>query len=208
MIGVVARMTATQRTSGNSGSGPTTVVDPVTNGKPVVEPPVLGGPEHTDYYLLDDLLTDDQRALRRRVRTFMDREVIPIINPYWERAEFPHELVPKLAQLNIAGFQIPGYGCPGMSNLTAGLVILELARGDLSFATFNGVHSALAMMSIALLGSDEQRQHYLPAMARLEKIGAFALTEPYHGTDVVALESTARKDGDSYVLNGYKRWIG
>src|SRR4051794_14095576 len=208
MIGGVARMTATQRTSGNSGSGPTTVVDPATNGKPVVEPPVLGGPEHTDYYLLDDLLTDDQRALRRRVRSFMDQEVLPIINSYWERAEFPHELVPKLAELRIAGFQIPGYGAPGMSNLTAGLVILELARGDLSISTFMGVHSALAMMSVALLGSEEQKQRFLPPMARLERIGAFGLTEPAHGTDVVKLETTARRDGDSYVLNGYKRWIG
>ena len=174
----------------------------------VVEPPVLGGSEHTDYYLINDLLTDEQRALRQRVREFMDREVIPVINPYWERAEFPHELVPKLAQLGIAGFQISGYGCPGMSDVTAGLVILELARGDLSISTFMGVHSALAMMSIALLGSEEQKQRFLPPMARLEKIGAFGLTEPGHGTDVVKLGSTARRDGDSYVLNGHKRWIG
>jgi len=201
-------MTATQPTTGSSGSGATTVAGPATNGKPVVEPPVLGGPEHTDYYLLDDLLTDEQRALRQRVRSFMDREVLPIINPYWERAEFPHELVPKLAELGIAGFQIPGYGSPGMSNVTAGLVIMELARGDLSISTFAGVHSALAMMSIALLGSEEQKQRFLPPMARLEKIGAFGLTEPAHGTDVVQLETTARRDGDSYVLNGHKRWIG
>ncbi len=138
----------------------------------------------------------------------MDQEVIPIINPYWERAEFPHQLIPKMAELGIMGFQIQGYGCPGMSNVTAGMVILELARGDLSISTFSGVHSALAMMSIALLGSEEQKQRFLPPMARLEKIGAFGLTEPAHGTDVVKLESTARRDGDSYVLNGYKKWIG
>jgi glutaryl-CoA dehydrogenase len=204
-------MSATQQTSAaqqSPGAGGNGAAAPTSGTRPVVEPPVLGTPQHTDYYLLDELLTDEQRTLRARVRNFMDQEVIPIINPYWERAEFPHALVPKLAQLNIAGFQIPGYGAPGMSNLTAGLVIMELARGDLSIATFMGVHSALAMMSIALLGSDEQRQRFLPAMARLEKIGAFGLTEPYHGTDVVVLESTARQDGDSYVLNGYKRWIG
>ncbi|MFD3562988.1 acyl-CoA dehydrogenase family protein [Streptomyces sp. NPDC058686] len=178
------------------------------NGHPVVQPPVLGGPENTDYYLLNDLLTDEQQALRQKVRDFMDQEVTPIINPYWERAEFPHELVPKLAQLGIAGFQIPGYGSPGMSNVTAGVVIMELARGDLSMSTFMGVHSALAMMSIALLGSEEQKERFLPQMAGLEKIGAFGLTEPAHGTDVVKLESTARRDGDSYVLNGHKRWIG
>jgi glutaryl-CoA dehydrogenase len=173
-----------------------------------VEPPVLGGPEHTDYYLLHDELTDEQRGLCQRVRRFMDTEVSPIINPYWERAEFPHQLIPKMADLGIMGFQIQGYGCPGMSNVTAGMVILELARGDLSISTFSGVHSALAMTSIALLGSEEQKQRFLPPMARLEKIGAFGLTEPAHGTDVVKLESTARRDGDSYVLNGYKRWIG
>ncbi|MFI6059309.1 acyl-CoA dehydrogenase family protein [Streptomyces sp. NPDC051286] len=178
------------------------------NGKPVVQPPVLGGPEHTDYFLLNDLLDDEQRALRQKVRDFMDQEVTPIINPYWERAEFPHELVPKLAQLGVMGFQIQGHGCPGMSNVTAGLVILELARGDLSISTFSGVHSALAMTSIALLGSEEQKDRFLPPMARLEKIGAFGLTEPAHGTDVVKLETTARRDGDAYVLNGHKRWIG
>ncbi|MEV8615084.1 acyl-CoA dehydrogenase family protein [Amycolatopsis sp. NPDC051373] len=172
-----------------------------------MEPPVLGGPEQSDYYLLGELLTDEQRALRQQVRDFMDREVNPVINPYWERAEFPHELVPKLAQLGIAGFQIDGYGCPGMSNVTTGVVILELARGDLSMSTFTGVHSALAMTSIAVLGSEEQKQRFLPPMARLEKIGAFGLTEPAHGTDVVKLETTARRDGDSYVLNGHKRWI-
>jgi glutaryl-CoA dehydrogenase len=175
---------------------------------PPVEPPVLGTSEHTDYYLLDELLTDEQRALKAQLRAFMDAEVAPIINPYWERAEFPFQLVPKLAALNIAGFQIPGYGCPGMSNFTAGLAILELARGDLSLATFMGVQCALAMMSVALLGSGEQKQRFLPPMARLDKIGAFGLTEPQHGTDVVALETTARRDGDAYALNGYKRWIG
>jgi glutaryl-CoA dehydrogenase len=180
-----------------------------SNGaRPTVEPPVLGTPEHTDYYLLDELLSDDQRALRARVRAFMDGEVEPVINGYWERAEFPHELVPKLAELKLAGFQIRGYGCPGMSNVTAGLAILELARGDLSIATFMGVQSALAMMSIALLGSEEQKERFLPAMARLEKIGAFGLTEPFHGTDVDVLEASVRRDGDAYVLNGYKRWIG
>jgi glutaryl-CoA dehydrogenase len=184
------------------------IVAPDTGARPVVEPPVLGGSEHTDYYHLDALLTDEQRALKARVRAFMDSEVAPIINGYWERAEFPHVLVPKLAQLNLAGFNIQGYGCPGLDVLTTGLVVLELARGDLSLATFMGVQSALAMMSIALLGSEEQKQRFLRAMARLEKIGAFGLTEPYHGTDVSMLETSARRDGDSYVLNGHKRWIG
>jgi glutaryl-CoA dehydrogenase len=162
----------------------------------------------TDYYQLDDLLTDDERAVRDKVRAFAEREVLPVINDHWERAQFPFELVPKLAALEIAGTVIEGYGCPGMSRLAGGLVTRELARADGSFNTFFGVHSGLAMGAIALLGSDEQKARWLPPMARLETIGAFALTEPRHGSDSVALETTARRAGDGYVLNGRKRWIG
>ena len=161
-----------------------------------------------DYYLLDDELTDEERAIRDRVRAFGEQEVLPIINDYWERAEFPFELIPKLAALDVAGTTIEGYGCPGMSRLAAGIVSRELARADGSINTFFGVHSGLAMGSIALLGSDEQRERWLPPMARLELIGAFALTEPEHGSDSVSLETEARRDGDDYVLNGEKRWIG
>ena len=163
---------------------------------------------HTDFYLMDELLTAEERAIRDKVRAFCDKEVIPIINDYWERAEFPFELVPKLAALNIAGGSIKGYGCPGMSNVAAGLLGLELARADASICTFFGVHSGLAMSSLAMLGSEEQKQQWLPAMARMEKIGAFALTEPNHGSDAVALETSAHREGDEYVLNGAKRWIG
>ena len=162
----------------------------------------------TDYYLMDELLTDEERAVRDKVHDFCDREVIPIINDYWERAEFPFELIPKLAQLNIAGASLKGYGCPGFSDVAAGLIALEMARGDASVCTFFGVHSGLAMSSIYLLGSEEQKQKWLPPMARMEKIGAFGLTEPTHGSDAVALETSAHRDGDSYVLNGAKRWIG
>ena len=162
----------------------------------------------TDFYLMDELLTDEERAVRDKVRHFCDSEVIPIINDYWERAEFPFELIPKLAQLNIAGGSIKGYGCPGFSDIAGGLIALELARGDASVCTFFGVHSGLAMSSIAMLGSEEQKQKWLPAMARMEKIGAFGLTEPTHGSDAVALETRAHRDGDSYIINGAKRWIG
>jgi glutaryl-CoA dehydrogenase len=162
----------------------------------------------TDFYLLDELLSDEEREIRERVRTFCDKEVTPIINDYWERAEFPSELVPKLAALGLAGGTIEGYGCPGMSAVAAGLVGMELARGDGSVCTFFGVHSGLAMSSIALLGSEEQKRRWLPAMARMEKLGAFALTEPKHGSDAVALETRARRDGDAWVLDGSKRWIG
>ena len=162
----------------------------------------------SDYYRLDEQLTDDERAIRDRVRAFGADEVLPVINAYWERAEFPFELVPKLAALGVAGTTIDGYGCPGMSRLAAGIVSRELARADGSLNTFFGVHSGLAMGSIALLGSEEQKARWLPPMARLDLIGAFALTEPEHGSDSVSLETEARRDGDSYVLNGAKRWIG
>ncbi len=162
----------------------------------------------TDYYLMDDLLTEEERAVRDKVRAFCDREVIPIAQDYWDRAEFPFELVPKLAQLGIVGGSIKGYGCPGLSPVAVGLIGLEMSRGDGSFTTFYGVHSGLAMSSINILGSEEQKQKWLPPMARLEKIGAFALTEPNHGSDAVALETRAHRDGDTWVLNGEKKWIG
>ena len=162
----------------------------------------------TDYYLLDDLFTDEERGVRDKVRAFADAEVIPIINEYWEKAEFPFELVPKVAALNIAGGSIEGYGCPGMSHVAAGLVAIEMSRGDGSLNTFFGVHSGLAMGTIDICGSEEQKERWLPAMARMEKIGAWGLTEPDHGSDSVMLETTARRDGDGWVLNGKKRWIG
>ena len=161
-----------------------------------------------DFYLMDELLTPEERGIRDKVRAFSEKEVIPIINDYWERAEFPFELIPKLAALNIAGGSIQGYGCPGMSAVASGLIALELARGDASVCTFFGVHSGLAMSSIAMLGSEEQKQRWLPSMARLEKIGAFGLTEPNHGSDAVALETGAKRVGNGYVINGAKRWIG
>jgi glutaryl-CoA dehydrogenase len=161
-----------------------------------------------DFYLFDELLTDDERAIRDRVRQFCDDELIPIINGYWERGEFPFELIPKLAELKIAGGSLHGYGCPGMSSVAAGLVGMELARGDGSIDTFFGVTSGLAMGSIYYCGSEEQKQRWLPAMARMEQIGAFGLTEPHVGSDASHLQTRAVRVGDRYVLNGEKRWIG
>ena len=162
----------------------------------------------TDYYLLEELLTDEEREIRDKVRAFADREVIPIINDYWDKAQFPFELIPKVAELGIAGTTIQGYGCPGMSHVAAMLVAAEMTRGDGSLNTFFGVHSGLAMGTIDICGSEEQKERWLPQMARLEKIGAWGLTEAKHGSDSVRLETSARKEGDEYVLNGEKRWIG
>ncbi len=161
-----------------------------------------------DFYLLDELLDPEDIAIRDRVRAFCEQEVNPRINEFWDRAEFPFEIVAKLAGVGIVGGTIEGYGCPGMSNVAAGLVAAELARSDGSVGTFYGVHSFLAMQSIAVLGSEEQRERWLPGMARLDKIGAFGLTEPAHGSDAVGLETSARRDGNSFVLNGQKKWIG
>lgn len=164
--------------------------------------------EVADYYLLDEQLTDEARSVRDRVRSFVDADLLPVINDYWDRADFPFELVPRIAELGIIGSTISGYGCPGLSRLAAGIVTREMARGDGSVNTFVGVQSGLAMGSIALLGSEEQKQRWLPGMAALDRIGAFALTEPGHGSDAVRLETTARRDGDHWVLDGAKRWIG
>jgi glutaryl-CoA dehydrogenase len=193
-------MTTTSRKSTESKTRP-------TNGKSSGRAASISA-SSADFYLTDELLTSEERAIRDKVRAFCDREVIPIINGYWERAEFPFELIPKLAALNIAGGSLHGHGCPGMSQTAAGLVALELARGDASICTFFGVHSGLVMSSIAMLGSEEQKRQWLPAMAKMEKIGAFALTEPKHGSDAVMLETRARGESDEYVLDGEKRWIG
>ena len=164
-------------------------------------------PAH-DFYDFDGLLTPEDRAIRDKVRHFANNEIIPIIAEYWERDETPMQLLPKLASLNLAGGSIKGYGCPGMSVLANGLIGMEMTRGDGSISTLFGVHSGLAMYSIAFCGSEDQKQKWLPPMARLEKFGAFALTEPFIGSDAAHIQTTARRDGDYYVLNGAKRWIG
>ena len=162
----------------------------------------------TDFYSLDELLTGRERGFRDRVRVWCDTEVAPAAAGFWERAEFPVELVEGYGRLGVAGASIIGDGCPGLSFLAEGMIAAELARGDGSIATLNAVHSGLAMTTIAMLGSAEQRARYLPRMATCEVLGAFALTEPNHGSDVVALETRARRDGDEWVLDGRKRWIG
>lgn len=164
--------------------------------------------EGFDFFRLDEQLTDDQRALRDRLRRFVVEDIYPTINPYWERAEFPWEIVEKMKTLPIWGGALQDYGCAGLDILSVGLVSFEMSRGDGSINTFYGVHSGLAMSSIGLLGSEEQKERWLPAMAKLEKIGAFGLTEPHQGSDAVGIRTQARRDGDVYILNGAKRWIG
>ncbi len=163
----------------------------------------------SDFYDLEALLDEQDRATLHRVRAFMDEQVEPIINDWWTRAKFPRQLIPGLAELGIAGAQYSGYGCPGRSSLFDGMVSMELGRGDPSVATFMGVHGGLAMGTLHLCASDEQKERWLPSMARMERIGAFGLTEPEHGSDVArGLQTTARREGDTWVLDGQKKWIG
>jgi glutaryl-CoA dehydrogenase len=169
---------------------------------------VIGRSLGTDYFRIADQLTREERGYWRRTRDFVDEEVLPVINGYWERAEFPWPLVERLGKLGLVGDGIDGYDCPPLSPIATGLVHMELNRGDGSLGTFLGVQAGLAMQSIAMLGSDEQKQRWLPGMARLDKLGAFALTEPLHGSDSVALDTAARRDGDDWVINGAKKWIG
>ncbi len=163
----------------------------------------------SDFYDLEALLDDEDRALLHRVRDFMNTEVQPIINEYWTRAEFPRQIIPGLAKLGIAGTQFSGYGSPGKSALLDGMIAMELSRGDPSVSTFMGVHGGLVMGSMHLCASEEQKERWLPALARMDIIGAFGLTEPDSGSDVArGLRTTARRDGDTWILNGQKKWIG
>jgi len=157
-----------------------------------------------DFYAIESTLSESDQALLERVRCFMEQRVAPIINRYWMHAEFPFEILTELRELGIAGLPYTGG-----SALLDGLVSMELARVDCSIATFLGVHSGLAMGSIYLCGSEEQRQRWLPPMQRLEAIGAFGLTEPEVGSGAArGLTTTARRVGESWVLNGHKKWIG
>src|SRR3954467_9485514 len=164
---------------------------------------------NSDFYQLAAVLTADERAIVEKVRTYMDTKVQPIINKYWSEDAFPFELLPSFKELGLGGLGFEGYGCAGGSQRLFGFVAMELARVDASFCTFFGVHSGLAMGSIYLDGSEEQKQKWLPPMARWEKIGCFGLTEPLVGSGTSGgLATTAQREGDTSVLNGNKRWIG
>ena len=161
-----------------------------------------------DFYQMEQLLTEEQRNVRDQVRAYVDVVVRPRINPFWERAEFPWDLARPLADLPIMGGMLKEPGCAGLDALQLGLVRYELARGDGSIGTFYGVQSGLVMGTIGLLGSAEQKGRWLLPLARLEKIGAFGLTEPLRGSDAAHVLTTAQREGDFYRLNGAKRWIG
>lgn len=162
-----------------------------------------------DYYGYQGLLSKDEQGTLVAVRSFLADQASPIVDACWMRGELPHVLVPGLAALDIVGIQREGAPGPTASRLLIGFLALELARCDPSLNSFMGIQTGLAMGSIDVGGDAEQRERWLPAMARLEKIGAFGLTEPHGGSDVAGgLETTARRDGEEWILNGAKRWIG
>jgi alkylation response protein AidB-like acyl-CoA dehydrogenase len=176
--------------------------------KPAKQPRPLPAP-NSDFYQVYETLNAEELATVKRVRTFMEAKVAPVITKYWVDDAFPFDLLPAVKELGIGGLGMKGYGCAGGSLALLGFVQMEIARTDPSFSTFMGVHNGLAMGSIYIAGSEEQKQKWLPPMARFEKIGCFGLTEPLVGSGASGgLLTTAKREGDTWILNGEKRWIG
>ncbi|MFQ3662616.1 MAG: acyl-CoA dehydrogenase family protein [Chloroflexaceae bacterium] len=172
--------------------------------RPQVLPPI-----NSDFYDISALLTEEERAVQRGIRAYMEQRVRPIIGDYWERGEFPHELLPSFAAMtrDVLGDRL--HGISGIGPVVGGIIAMELARVDASLYTFLGVHWGLAMGSIDLFGSEEQKRRWLGPMQRFERIGTWSLTEPEVGSAAAAgLMTTARHDEHGWVLNGAKKWCG
>jgi glutaryl-CoA dehydrogenase len=160
-----------------------------------------------DFFDLARHFTAEERAIQASVRTFVDTRVLPGIADHWEKGTFPVELVPEMAAMGLLGCNLHGYGCAGLSEVGYGLAMQELERGDSGVRSFASVQGSLVMYPIHAFGSEEQKQRYLPEMAKGKIIGCFGLTEPDFGSNPSGMRATARDDGDAYVLNGTKRWI-
>ncbi len=181
---------------------------PIVAAKPARQPKPLPVP-NSDFYEIYETLDADELAKVMRLRAFLEAKVAPVITKYWVDDAFPFDLLPAMRELGIGGAGMQGYGCAGGSMKQLGFIAMELARVDPSFCTFFGVHDGLAMGSIYIDGSEEQKQKWLPPMARFEKIGCFGLTEPLVGSGASGgLTTTAKREGDTWILNGEKRWIG
>ncbi len=163
--------------------------------------------EITDLYRIDDLLSEEEKAARNLVAEFVDREYLPVVGRHFRDGTFPRELIPKMAEMGIFGASLRGYGCAGMNNVSYGLILQELERGDSGLRSFASVQSSLCMFPIYTYGSEEQKQRFLPAMAKGKLLGCFGLTEPDFGSDPSGMRTRARRQGDHYVLNGSKMWI-
>jgi glutaryl-CoA dehydrogenase len=164
-------------------------------------------PSATDLYNIDHLLSEEERMVRDTVRKFVQERVLPIIGEHFEAGTFPRDLIPAIAELGLLGMHLEGYGCAGLSSVCYGLACQELEAGDSGLRSFVSVQGSLAMFPIFAFGSEEQKQHWLPRMARGEVIGCFGLTEPDSGSDPSSMRTTARRDGNTHVLNGTKMWI-
>ena len=162
----------------------------------------------SDLLRLDDELTDTERATKQRVQDFVDTRIKPNIAQWYEDAVFPTDIIPEMAELGLLGMHLDGYGCAGRSAVEYGIAMAELEAGDSGIRTFVSVQGSLAMSAIYKFGSDEQKNHWLPQMATGTVIGCFGLTEAGAGSDPGGMATTARKDGEHWVLNGTKRWIG
>jgi glutaryl-CoA dehydrogenase len=183
--------------------------EPLTNGEApasssTYDPDAFSG---LDYFRLDDLLSDEEKKIRDRVRAFITEEAVPIIEDYAERREFPRHLVPQFAELGLLGPHLPEeYGGGGHNNVVYGLMMQELERCDSGLRSFCSVQGSLVMYPIWRYGSEAQKQKWLPRLAKAEAIGCFGLTEPDHGSNPGGMETRARREGDEYVLDGHKRW--
>jgi glutaryl-CoA dehydrogenase len=164
-------------------------------------------PSATDLYNVDHLLSEEERMVRDTVRQFVNERVLPVIGEHFEAGTFPRELIPTIADMGLLGMHLEGFGCAGLSSVCYGLACQELEAGDSGLRSFVSVQGSLAMFPIRAYGSQEQKQRWLPRMARGEVIGCFGLTEPDSGSDPGSMSTTARRDGDSYILNGTKMWI-
>ena len=164
--------------------------------------------EAADFYNLEELLTAEERRSRDDVRSWVEERFLPVVAQHYRDGTFPMELVPELARLNAFGPSIKGYGCAGFGSVASGLIMQELERGDSGLRTFASVQGSLAMMAIDFFGSEEQKNRWLPEMAKGDKLGCFALTEPDFGSNPGGLQTLARKTADGYRLTGAKKWIG
>ncbi len=160
-----------------------------------------------DFYRIADLLTDEERLVRSTVARFVDERFLPVVAEHYEKGSFPLELVPELARMGLLGMHLHGYGCAGMSNIAYGVACQELERGDSGLRSFVSVQGSLSMFPILRFGSEQQKERWLPPMARGEALGCFGLTEPDYGSNPAGMRTSARRDGQDWVLNGTKRWI-
>lgn len=161
-----------------------------------------------DFLNLESQYTNDELQWRDRTREFINNRVMPEINEYFELGEFPRHLIRPMGELGLFGANLTGYGCPGASETAYGLIMKEIERADSGLRSFASIQSSLVMYPIYTFGSEAQKDRWLPKLARGEAIGCFGLTEPNHGSDPGGMETTARRNGEEYVLNGSKRWIG